>query len=61
MVLEDRNAYIKAIQFADTGNRNHLEKLFADHIVAMLEKGIHAKDHRIDLNGDDDILNEDKT
>ena len=61
MVLEDRNAYIKAIQFADTGNRNHLEKLFADHIVAMLEKGIHAKDHRMDLNEDDDILNEDKT
>lgn len=53
MVLDDRNAYVKAIQFADTGDASRLEQLFADNIAAMLEKGIHAKDRRIDLNGND--------
>ncbi len=52
MVLDDRDEYIKAIQFADAGDASRLEKLFADNVAAMLEKGIYAKDHRIDLNGD---------
>ena len=52
MVLTDRNLYIKAIQFADAGDSSHLESLFADNIAAMLERGIVAKDVKIDLNGD---------
>ena len=52
MVLADRNQYIKAIQFADAGDPNHLENLFADNIAAMLEQGITAKEVKIDLNDD---------
>ena len=50
MVLNDREQYIKAIQFADTGNITHLENLFLDNIIAMLEKGIDAKNKKVDLN-----------
>lgn len=53
MVLDDRGRYIAAIQFADTGDISRLEGLFADHIAAMLEKGIYAREHLIALNGDD--------
>ena len=52
IVLDDRDEYIKAIQFADAGDASLLERLFADNVAAMLEKGIYAGDHRIDLNGD---------
>jgi len=52
MVLDDRDQYIAAIQFADTGDSSRLEDLFANRIAAMLEKGIYAKDHRIELNGE---------
>ena len=52
MVLNNREQYIKAIQFADAGNITHLENLFLDNIVAMLEKGIYAKNNKIDLNED---------
>jgi len=51
MVLDDRAQYIAAIQFADAGDSSRLEELFANRIAAMLEKGIHAKDHLIELNG----------
>ncbi|MDE0119816.1 MAG: HsdR family type I site-specific deoxyribonuclease [Bdellovibrionales bacterium] len=50
MVLNNREQYIKAIQFADAGNITHLENLFLDNIVAILEKGIYAKNNKIDLN-----------
>ena len=50
MVLNNREQYIKAIQFADAGNITHLENLFSDNIMAMLEKGIYAKNNKIDLN-----------
>ncbi len=50
LVLEDRNAYIKAIQFTDAGDMSRLEALFADKIAAMLEKGIHAKENLIEPN-----------
>lgn len=49
MVLADRDEYIKAIQFADVGDVSRLETLFADNIAAMIEKGIYAKDKRIDF------------
>ena len=52
MVLNNREQYIKAIQFADTGNITHLENLFSANIVAMLEKGIYAKNNKVDLNED---------
>ena len=52
MVLQDRNEYIEAIEFADTGDASHLENLFANSIAAMLEKGIRAKNVKIELNGD---------
>ena len=52
MVLQDRNEYIEAIQFADAGDASHLENLFANSIAAMLEKGIRAKNVKIELNGD---------
>ena len=52
MVLADRNQYIKAIQFADTGDPSHLENFFADNVAAMLEQGITAKEVKIDLNDD---------
>lgn len=52
MVLDDRDTYIKAIQFSDVGDISRLEQLFANSIATMLEKGIYAKTHRIDLNGD---------
>lgn len=51
MVLTDRNAYIKAIQFSDAGDASRLENLFADNIAAMLEQGIRAEKVKIDLNG----------
>lgn len=51
MVLDDRAQYIAAIQFADAGDISRLEELFASNIAAMLEKGIYAKDHIIELNG----------
>ena len=52
MVLQDRNEYIKSIQFADAGDVSRLENLFANSIAAMLEKGLQAKTTRIELNGD---------
>ena len=50
MVLDNRGEYIKAIQFADTGDKGLLEKLFADNISLMLERGIYAKNNKIDLS-----------
>ena len=50
MVLSNREEYIKAIQFADTGDINHLEILFLNNIIKMLEKGIYSKEDKIDLN-----------
>lgn len=50
MVLNDREQYIKAIQFADAGNITHLENLFLENIIAMLKKGIYAKDNKVDLS-----------
>jgi len=50
MVLDDRDRYIAAIQFADTGDIGRLEELFADCIAAMLEKGIYARDRLVALN-----------
>ena len=50
MVLNNREEYIKAIQFADTGNISHLENLFLDNIIAILENGIYSKETKIDLN-----------
>ena len=50
MVLDDRDKYIKAIQFADGGDVEPLKKLFEDSIKIMLEKGIYAKNHRLELN-----------
>ena len=52
MVLQDRNEYIKAIEFSDAGDATRLENLFAGSIAAMLEKGIDAKNVKIELNGD---------
>ena len=52
MVLNNREKYIKAIQFADIGNKTHLENLFFENITAMLKKGIYAKDNEIELNED---------
>ena len=52
MVLNDREQYIKAIQFADAGDITHMENLFSDNIIAMLEKGIYAKNNKVDLNED---------
>ena len=53
MLLADRGAYIKAIQFADAGDLDHIERLFAEHIIAMLERGLRAKYYLMNLNGDD--------
>ena len=52
MVLNNREQYIKAIQFADAGNITHLENLFSDSIMTMLEKGIYAKNNKVELNED---------
>ena len=52
MVLQNRNEYIKAIQFADTGDASHHENLFESSAAAVLEKGIDAKNVKIELNGD---------
>ena len=52
MVLNDREQYIKAIQFADAGNITHLENLFLDNVMAILEKGIYAKNNKVGLNED---------
>ena len=52
MVLNDREQYIKAIQFADAGDITHMENLFSDNIIAILEKGIYAKNNKVDLNED---------
>ena len=50
MILSDREKYIKAIQFVDTGNRTHLENLFLDSVMMILKKGIYAKSNRVTLN-----------
>ncbi len=50
MVLDNREEYIKSIQFADTGDISKLEKLFADNISLMLERGIYAKNNKLDLS-----------
>ena len=50
MVLENREEYIKTIQFADAGNRTPLENLFLNHVMKILETGIYAKIHKISLN-----------
>ena len=52
MMLDDRDQYIAAIQFADTGDISRLEGLFENNIATMLEKDIHEKGHLIALNGD---------
>ncbi len=51
MVFNHREEYIKAVQFSDAGDISHLEKLFADNIIFMLEKGIYAKKNKINLTG----------
>lgn len=51
MILSDREEYIKAIQFSDTGDNTHLEKLFFNNIIASLQKGIFAKSNKINWNG----------
>ena len=56
MVLNDREQYIKAIQFADTGNITHLEDLFSSNIIAMLEKGIDAKENKKEQKNDRDLI-----
>ena len=50
MILNNREEYIKAIQFADTGNISYLKNLFLNNIIAMLERGIYSKTNKIDLN-----------
>ena len=50
MVLNNREQYIKAIQFADAGNTNHLEQLFLENMALMLKQGIFAKNNKVDLN-----------
>ncbi len=50
MVLNNRKEYIKAIQFADANNTNHLENLFLENIIIMLKQGVHSKDNKVDLN-----------
>ena len=52
MVLQDRNEYIKAIEFADTGESSHLENLFEISVSTMLVKGTQAKNTCIELNDD---------
>ena len=48
MVLNNREEYIKAIQFSDTGDNSVLEKLFLNNIILSLNKGISAKENKID-------------
>lgn len=50
MLLTDRDAYIKAVQFSDVGDMSHLENLFAEAVAMMLKKGIAAKERIIELN-----------
>lgn len=50
MVLNNREEYIKAIQFADIGNITHLENLFLNKIITILEKGIYFKNNKMNLN-----------
>ena len=50
MVLNNREQYIKAIQFADAGNTNHLEQLFLENMALMLKQGIFAKNNKVDLS-----------
>ena len=50
MVLEDREEYIKAIQFADAGNITALEHLFSINIMGMLEIGIASKTSKVSIN-----------
>ena len=52
MVLSNREKYIKAIQFSDTGNANQLEQLFLENITFMLKQGIFAKNNKVNLNQD---------
>ena len=47
IVLTDRKKYIKAIHFTDAGNIQPLENLFLENLIAMLEKGISAKKHKV--------------
>ena len=51
MVLDNREEYIKAVQFSDAGDMRYLEKLFANNIIFMLKKGVYAKKNKIDLTG----------
>ncbi|MDE0092034.1 MAG: HsdR family type I site-specific deoxyribonuclease [Oligoflexia bacterium] len=48
MILNNREEYIKAIQFSDTGDNSILEKLFLDNIMLSLNKGIFAQKNKID-------------
>lgn len=50
MILNNKEEYIKAIQFADAGNISHLKNLFLNNIITMLEKGIYSKNNKMDLN-----------
>ncbi len=49
IVLNNREEYIKAIQFSDTANMSYLEKLFTHHITLMLKKGIDAQTNIVKL------------
>ena len=49
MILNNREEYIKAIRFADTGNISPLENLFSENIITMLEKGIASKTSKVSL------------
>jgi len=52
MVLNNRDQYIKAIQFADAGDITPLEKLFLTNIIDTMIIGITSKDIKISLNDD---------
>ena len=48
MILNNREEYIKAIQFSDIGDNSVLEKLFLDNIILSLNKGIFSKNNKVD-------------
>ncbi len=52
IILNDRNEYIKAIVFSDVGNIKPLEDLLTQHIIKILQKGIKAEKHKINLKED---------
>ena len=52
MVLDNREQYIKAIQFADAGDLTPLEELFDSNIVNMINIGVASKGNKISLDDD---------